>query len=193
MKVKTKSATGAVLDYLVAAALSRGIGGVFAGYVGKAFSTDQNLGSAIIFNEGISLLKWGIHTWKATYDYGNSSEPSQYGDTALEAGLRCFVAKYLGEEVDVPESVVTDGLPEVRTTRPTDYAKGSIGKHDWIVGEWVLSEGFPVYVDDRQLTHRLTMVAAINYALGVIQRLQEDGDYRLNDKPAGFMPPPIKG
>jgi hypothetical protein len=73
-----------------------------------------------------------------------------------------------------------------------DYARGSIGRHDWSVGNWC-SEGFPVYVDDRQLSYRLTMVAAINYAMDVIQRLQEDGDYRLNDKSAGFMPPPIKG
>ncbi|KWU26353.1 hypothetical protein [Burkholderia cenocepacia] len=67
---------------------------------------------------------------------------------------------------------------------------GSLDKHDWCIGI-ECEDGFPVYVDDRQLGYRRTPAAATEYALDVIARLRADGDYRLNDKPAGFMPPAL--
>lgn len=67
---------------------------------------------------------------------------------------------------------------------------GHIGIHDWVLGE-CCEDGIPVFVDDRQLAYRKTQEAATAYALEIIARLQADGDYRLNDKPAGFLPPPL--
>jgi len=69
--------------------------------------------------------------------------------------------------------------------------KGSVRRHDWAIGE-ECEDGFPVYVDDRQLSYRPTPTTAKNYALEIIARLEADDDYRLNDKPAGFLPPPLK-
>lgn len=70
--------------------------------------------------------------------------------------------------------------------------KGSIGKHDWAV-EDKGEEGFAVFVDDRQLSYRSDSEKARSYALEIIDRLVADGDYRLNDKPAGWLPPHISG
>ena len=67
---------------------------------------------------------------------------------------------------------------------------GSVGKHDWCIWENG-EEGFAVSVDDRQLSYRPSETAARAYAFRVIARLRADGDYRLNDRPAGFMPPEI--
>lgn len=69
-------------------------------------------------------------------------------------------------------------------------AAGSIGKHDWAVGV-ATEDGCPVFVDDRQLGYQASPRLAICHALSIIARLQADGDYRLNDKPAGFLPPPL--
>lgn len=68
--------------------------------------------------------------------------------------------------------------------------KGEVGRHDWAIGDGC-EDGFPVFVDDRQLAYRQTQDLAQAYALEIIARLQADGDYRLNDKPAGFLPPPL--
>lgn len=65
---------------------------------------------------------------------------------------------------------------------------GSIGKHDWAVGPQC-EDGYLVHVDDRPISYRPTMEQAKDLAFEVIHRLQRDGDYRLNDRPAGFMPP----
>lgn len=67
---------------------------------------------------------------------------------------------------------------------------GGIGKHDWAVGE-ECGDGFAVFVDDRPLGYRKSAELARQYALEIIARLQADGDYRLNDKPAGFLPPAL--
>lgn len=67
---------------------------------------------------------------------------------------------------------------------------GEDGRHDWAIGKGC-EDGFPVFVDDRQLSYRPTPRAARALALEVIARCRADGDYRLNDKPAGFSPPPL--
>lgn len=66
---------------------------------------------------------------------------------------------------------------------------GEVGRHDWSVADCG-EEGFAVFVDDRQIGAPKPYVSAVAYAKDVISRLIEDGDYRLNDKPAGFLPPP---
>ena len=67
---------------------------------------------------------------------------------------------------------------------------GNVGRHDWAIGA-PCEDCYPVFVDDRQLSYRRTEKAAMAYALEIIARLQADGDYRLNEKPAGFLPPPL--
>ena len=67
---------------------------------------------------------------------------------------------------------------------------GEDGRHDWAIGKGC-EDGFPVFVDDRQLSYRPTPRAARALALDVIARCRADGDYRLNDRPAGWSPPPL--
>lgn len=67
---------------------------------------------------------------------------------------------------------------------------GSIGKHDWAIG-LPSEDGHAVFVDDRQLSYRLSPEAAVTLACDIIRRIIADGDYRLNDRPAGFIPPKI--
>lgn len=67
---------------------------------------------------------------------------------------------------------------------------GEDGRHDWCIGKGCES-GFLAFVDDRPLSYRPTPRAARALALEVIARCRADGDYRLNDKPTGFSPPPL--
>ena len=76
-------------------------------------------------------------------------------------------------------------------TSPAVKLQGEVGKHDWCIGEGC-EDGYPVFVDDRQLSYRATTELAQEYALSVIADLQADGDYRLNDRPSGFLPPKRK-
>jgi len=66
--------------------------------------------------------------------------------------------------------------------------RGEVGKHEWCIGERC-EDGYQVFVDDRQLSNRATPELARDFALDVIANLQADGDYRLNDRPSGFLPP----
>ena len=68
---------------------------------------------------------------------------------------------------------------------------GSIGKHDWVVSNRT-EEGYLVFVDDRPLSYRPSEEASVDLAREIIGRLIADGDYRLNDKPQGFLPPKLK-
>ena len=67
---------------------------------------------------------------------------------------------------------------------------GEDGRHDWCIGKGCES-GFLAFVDDRPLSYRPTPRAARALALEVIARCRADGDYRLNDRPAGWSPPPL--
>lgn len=68
---------------------------------------------------------------------------------------------------------------------------GEYRGHDWSIGAEG-GDGFLVFVDDVQLSYRPTREAAEQLAFDVIERIIADGDYRLYDKPAGFMPPALK-
>lgn len=65
---------------------------------------------------------------------------------------------------------------------------GEYQGHDWAIGA-ECGDGFSVFVDDVQLGYKPTVDAATMYAQEVIDRILADGNYRLYDKPAGFMPP----
>lgn len=71
-----------------------------------------------------------------------------------------------------------------------DNLKGAVGKHDWAIGI-KCEDGYPVFVDDCQLSHQATQMDAKTFAMEIIVRLQADGDYRLDDKPQGFLPPEL--
>lgn len=73
----------------------------------------------------------------------------------------------------------------------TQMFKGSLGKHDWAIGDRC-EDGYLVFVDDRPLSYRNTIEDAISLSFHIIARLKADGDYRLNDKPAGFSPTEFK-
>lgn len=67
-------------------------------------------------------------------------------------------------------------------------ASGNAGSHDWSIvdgGE----DGFQAFVDGRPLGYRKSFPLAQMLAFNLIERIQADGDYRLNDRPAGFNPP----
>lgn len=68
---------------------------------------------------------------------------------------------------------------------------GEFKGHDWALGK-ECEDGVLVFVDDVQLSYRKTREAAKQLAFDVIERIVADGDYRLYDKPNGFMPPVLK-
>lgn len=70
----------------------------------------------------------------------------------------------------------------------SESTHGSVGKHDWAVKDCG-EEGSAVYVDDRQLGYHKSLELTQGYAWVLICRLHADGDYRLSDKPHGFLPP----
>jgi hypothetical protein len=84
-------------------------------------------------------------------------------------------------------SITHAAYRELLESTPTS---GEDGRHDWAIGKGC-EDGFPVFVDDRQLSYRPTLRAARGYAVEIIARLHADGDYRLSDKPSGFLPPPL--
>lgn len=66
---------------------------------------------------------------------------------------------------------------------------GTVGKHIWHIRR--NKEGWQVVVDNRDLEIREKRNEATAYALEIIHRLQQDGDYLLSDRSIGFLPPPI--
>lgn len=69
------------------------------------YSTDWSQGGPIIEREKIDLNCWHFHSvpWKATID----DEVTGYGTTPLIAAMRCFVASKLGEEIEIPEELLS--------------------------------------------------------------------------------------
>ena len=66
-------------------------------------SADWAQGGLIIEREGIEITRGGAyaeHFWKAT-----GSSRAAYGPTPLIAGMRCYVASKLGDEVEIPEQL----------------------------------------------------------------------------------------
>ena len=73
----------------------------------------------------------------------------------------------------------------------TTSDRGSVGKHDWTLGD-KSEDGFPIFVDDRQLAYHSSAAEGREHALKIIERLVVDGDHRLNDRPAEFLPPRLE-
>lgn len=88
------------------------------------YSTDPSKGIPILEQEGINLraIRKEGHPlngqWLAAYDHGNTSTTVQWvkrldwpchflaGPTLLVAGLRCYVVRSMGEEVEVPNELL---------------------------------------------------------------------------------------
>jgi hypothetical protein len=119
--MKTSELTGAALDWAVATALGRGPkynmeshGRTWRGWWLAApgheyepmprYSTNWAQGGPIIDREHISTtyVYWG--EWEA-WDDKTMPPPKYRGPTALIAGMRCYVASELGEEVEVPDEL----------------------------------------------------------------------------------------
>lgn len=108
--MKTSELTGAALDWAVAQAegktwsVWRFVEWHSDGDLN--YSTDWAEGGAIIEREEISIesgVEWTAYCWidkKDEQAYGN-------GKTPLEAAMRCYVASTLGDEVEVPEELMS--------------------------------------------------------------------------------------
>ena len=120
MKIKTSELIGAALDWAVCKAV-----GMIAAYPkmesGKTFvrmwngnstkyvhpSTDWSQGGPIIEREGFWLMKLSSDTWDCDTNGESFEGQHQMGPTPLIAAMRCFVASKLGDEVDVPEELLS--------------------------------------------------------------------------------------
>lgn len=132
MKIKTSELSGAALDYAVLVCEGRkpdrfatgdswcmgrfnngakviqrrtGHNGRNAIYRDESASTDWSQGGPIIERERIGLFfdRVSRSRWRASH---HDQFADYLHESALVAGLRCFVALKLGDEVDVPEELL---------------------------------------------------------------------------------------
>lgn len=124
-KIKVADATGPVLDWMVTKALGiteigqpDGVSfeeewSVMHGSGDFSFCTDWSQGGPIIEREGITVTNttWmgagGAYAWSGYLPVSESKECEEHGPTPLIAAMRCFVASKLGEEVEVPEELLS--------------------------------------------------------------------------------------
>ncbi|WP_323016407.1 phage protein NinX family protein [Castellaniella sp.] len=131
MKIKTKDLVGTALDWVVTT--SRGlkieydgiahwvVSDKFAKQLGAHFdatgkqcgyspSTDWACGGPIIEREKIELIpeRVKVGCWcAALWDEDRCADISATGPTPLIAAMRCYVAFAIGDEVEVPNELVT--------------------------------------------------------------------------------------
>jgi hypothetical protein len=114
--MKTAELTGAALDWAIAKCEFSGCedwNGTLAGIdavsdmEGKAFSpsTDWAQGGTIIEREGMQLWRGG--EWCASLDQSFNPPDFQTGTTPLIAAMRCYVASKLGDDVELPEELLS--------------------------------------------------------------------------------------
>lgn len=106
--MKTSELTGAALDWAVAQAegktwaVWRFVEWHSDGDLN--YSTDWAQGGEIIEREEISVIRVTSALWDAHMSNVNFYES---GTTPLEAAMRCYVASKLGDEVEVPEELMS--------------------------------------------------------------------------------------
>ena len=117
--MKTAELTGAALDWAVAKCegLEIYFDDGFVCLVGQPFdtawrcwnpSTDWAQGGAIIQRENISITGTNFPWWECdTGWYAHIGDRYAHGSTPLKAATRCYVASKLGDEVEVPEELMT--------------------------------------------------------------------------------------
>ena len=120
MKIKTADLIGPALDWAVAKCVQPGYEEWrLIRWIEQEFTPTANWsqGGPIIERENIGLEKhrlegpwqWAACDWHPVVVQGHTClERSKYvyGETQLEAAMRCFVTKHLGKEVDIPEELV---------------------------------------------------------------------------------------
>lgn len=72
-----------------------------------AYSTDWAQGGLIIEREGINLRALSGALWEAETWSAGGGQYLLDGPTPLTAAMRCYVASKLGDEVEVPDGLVT--------------------------------------------------------------------------------------
>jgi hypothetical protein len=118
MKVKTSNLNDEALDWAVALIEKPGIVGVrpdgklgAAGNLAFSPSRDFALGAPILSRERISRTidhsgLW-VAYWSDGYTEGDEGKQHMQCDRSeLVAGLRCVVARKLGDEVEIPEELL---------------------------------------------------------------------------------------
>jgi hypothetical protein len=123
MKVKTAHLIGVALDWAVckSGGGAEDIRNFICGYYDRnlyRYSELWSQGGRIIEREGIELLcnltadeaerfTDGTHAdWQAFYRGNRSTDARQYARTPLVAAMRAYVARKLGDTVDVPEELI---------------------------------------------------------------------------------------
>lgn len=117
MKIKTSDLTGAALDWAVAKCEGDMVpdGGVMI-QTWPFYSSDWAQGGPIIERKRIgvtyepSLLYDDSCRWKALCAISDNGH--EYGPTPLVASMRCYVASISGEEIEVPEILLSSIKPE---------------------------------------------------------------------------------
>lgn len=111
IKIKTSDLTGATLDWAVAKCegkentWGRSKLKPYEYYRGQAYSTDWAKGGPIIEREKIAIDCDDEGSWVASY---NAKPVAYYGPTPLIAAMRAFVASQFGDEVDIPDELLTN-------------------------------------------------------------------------------------
>lgn len=105
MKIKTEELIGAALDWAVAKCEST-LPPSYDDWTQRwpRYSTDWALGGPIIERESMCVISWGA-AWDAHMSSGPTAARRVYGPTPLVAAMRCFVARKLGYDVEVPDEV----------------------------------------------------------------------------------------
>lgn len=110
MKIKVKETSGLVLDYLVTKCEGFLCDYEYNGQLAP-YSSSWAIAGPIIEREQIDVGcydPYGVG-WRATTQADYTRTPDRYyntmfGSTPLVAAMRCYVAKKMGDEVEIPDS-----------------------------------------------------------------------------------------
>ena len=105
--MRTADLTGAALDWAVAKCE---VGAEFIGEIDDPhfYSTDWALGGEIIERERIAITGTNFPWWECDSGwYAHIGDCYSHGTTPLIAAMRCYVASKLGNEIELPEELMT--------------------------------------------------------------------------------------
>ena len=88
----------------------------FRGAYARKYSTDWAQGGPIIEREGMALNMEDTHEWRAAMwwdDEDSKGDILMVGPTPLIAAMRCYVTSKLGDEVEIPLTLL--GTPRSKT------------------------------------------------------------------------------
>ena len=118
MKVKTSELTGPALDWAAAKAESE-----LAEQGGQVHlvdgllriyndTSDEPWSPSTNWAQGGPIIEWRMvtvgpanHEGYEAYPHPKDDTQPYWGDTPLEAAMRCYVASNLGEEIEIPEGL----------------------------------------------------------------------------------------